>query len=124
MLDNLAALYVGHDDHTRAALTRFAKKLGLHLDIAREASAAVALAATHDYDAVLFDLGTAPQDGPDFYRALRGERPHLARRAVAITNEPPDEAVLRFLAEARCRWLLKPLNLGAVATAIERACAA
>lgn len=117
----MTALLVEGEEPTRERVVRLARRTGLRLDVAADGAGGLELARAHDYDAVLFDLALAGGEGPAFYGALRRERPALAQRAVALTADVSAEWVQRFLAEARCRWMLKPLDPWSLATAIGRA---
>jgi CheY-like chemotaxis protein len=123
-LENLLVLLVDDDEELRKLLGRWAKWSGLRLDTAADGAAGLSLARATSYDVVLFDLRMPEMDGPTFFRALKHEQPELARRAVALTGDVSADFVQRFLAEARCRWLLKPFEFQDVARAIERAWAA
>lgn len=123
-LKNIFALLVDDDEQMRTVLGHWAKWTGLRLDTAAGGAEALSLVRANPYDVVLFDLRMPEMDGPSFYRALKRERPELARRAVALTGDVSADFVQHFLAEARCRWLLKPFDLQDVARAIEGAWAA
>ena len=123
-LKDLLVLFVDDDEELRKLFGRWAKWAGLRLDLAADGVAALTLARAKPYDVVLFDLRMPKMDGPTFYSELKRERPELARHAVALTGDVSAEFVQRFLAEARCRWLLKPFEFQDVARAIEGAWAA
>lgn len=86
--------------------------------------AATLLAAEH-FDLLAVEVKASPDDdGLRFLRHLQGTAPHLGRRTVAISAEPPQLVQLQLDAIGICEIVLKPVHeeeiLAAVIDCLDR----
>jgi CheY-like chemotaxis protein len=117
---SLTVLVVEDDDDNRELLAEFLRLEGHVVEAVADAEAALQLASTRSFDAVVADVGLPRMDGLELARLLRSRTPGLAVVAVSGYGDGPE------LVEARGRWVdavvVKPADparlLAAIAGAV------
>jgi two-component system NtrC family sensor kinase len=66
---------------------------------------------SNEFDVILCDFRMPNFSGMDFYRRIRSERPHLARKVIFITGDTANLATRRFIEENNLTILEKPFEL-------------
>lgn len=83
---------------------------GYRIDVAASGTAALAMVAADDYDAMVSDVRMPDMDGMVLYRGLRDIRPELAGRLVMVTGDTLSPSVEAFLAETGLPCIEKPFT--------------
>lgn len=111
-------LLVDDEETIRRALSRFFTRRGWSVTEAEHGGRALEQLrdAAHPYDLVISDVKMPEVSGIELHAALRASRPEVLDRVLFCTGEVESPAVAAFLAETRCRVLLKPFDLRTLAT--------
>jgi signal transduction histidine kinase/ActR/RegA family two-component response regulator len=113
-------------DDEPAVVRALARVLRDHYRVASESTVEQALAriARETFDIVLCDLMMPDGGAERLCRELERSAPEVARRVILVTGGATSEAARRFLAGASQPLLEKPLDLSALAAAVDRLSAA
>jgi CheY-like chemotaxis protein len=121
------------DERTiRVALRRYFERRGWELDEAEDGRAGCerllgvdgGTATSRPYDVIICDLKMPGMSGIELHRRLETERPELLERLLFSTGDTASAEAAVFLDRTRCPVLEKPFELLALATAVDRLCAA
>jgi PAS domain S-box-containing protein len=80
------------------------------VDVALDATAALAMLRDAPYDVILVDMKMPKLDGAGFYAELARQHPALARRVIFLTGDGLSSATAAFLAAVSPPFLEKPLK--------------
>jgi signal transduction histidine kinase len=92
---------------------------GYVVDRAADGEEALMKVKARPFDFVICDLKMPRRDGKEFYRALSGAAPGLARRVLFVTGDIAGTDAEAFFGETGCRWLAKPFRLGDLLRAVK-----
>ena len=107
--ENVRLLVVEDDNAIREFLNRGLEESGYQVDVARDATTALALAAETVYDAFIIDLGLPDMDGLDLIAKCRAQG-HSAPVLILSARRSVDERV-RGLEQGGDDYLTKPFAL-------------
>ena len=83
---------------------------GYDVEICNTADGALEKLRESRFDLVLSDLNMPGIDGRGFYEAITRDHPHLAERTGFVTGDTMGRASQKFLGEADCPYLEKPVS--------------
>jgi CheY-like chemotaxis protein len=90
------------------------------IDVAVDATAALAMLRTSAYDVILLDMKMPKLDGAGFYAELERAHPALVRRLIFLTGDGLSQATTSFLAAVSPPALEKPFKPGEVREIVQR----
>ncbi|HLM69749.1 MAG TPA: PAS domain S-box protein, partial [Longimicrobium sp.] len=120
---SLRILVVDDEETVRRVVARYLQRRGHTVDEAAGGEAALALIGARgggEYDAILSDLRMPGLQGTQLLARLRAKNPALERRLVFMTGDTAREEAGRIAEEAGVPVLAKPVDLKALAAALER----
>jgi CheY-like chemotaxis protein len=111
-------LIVDDEETIRQALARFYKRRGWAVTQAEDGSRAFEwlVRGSEPFDLVISDMKMPGFSGIELHAALSEMRPELLDRLLFCTGEVESAAVATFVAHTNARVLLKPFDLGTLAT--------
>jgi CheY-like chemotaxis protein len=111
-------LIVDDEETIRQALARFYKRRGWAVTQAEDGSRAFEwlIRGAEPFDLVISDMKMPGFSGIELHAALSEMRPELLDRLLFCTGEVESAAVATFVAHTNARVLLKPFDLGTLAT--------
>jgi two-component system NtrC family sensor kinase len=96
---------------------------GLRVDVAESGPAALDCIAGSEYDLILTDLRMPKMDGPDLYRKLEEQYPHLCDRVIVVTGDTLHAAASDFLERTGLPMIEKPFEPSEVSRLVAAALA-
>ncbi len=118
----LRILVVDDEETVRRVVVRFLNRRGHAVDEAPDGEAALALIEAQgggEYDAILSDLRMPGLQGTQLLARLKARDPALERRLVFMTGDTARVEAERLIEEAGVPVLAKPVDLKALAAALE-----
>jgi len=101
-------LVVDDEKDIAAALAEILSLDGHDVDTAESGLAALECIAESDYDLILTDLRMPNMDGPELYRRLQEQYPHLCDRVIVVTGDALHAAASGFMKERGLPTIVKP----------------
>ena len=112
-------LVVEDEAPLRAILTEILTGLGHTVDAAATGQAGLRRLEEGSYDLIALDLKLPDTDGKAIWRWLRSHNPALAARVTFMTGDTMSEDTQKFLQEAGCPVLSKPLAIDQIARMVD-----
>jgi CheY-like chemotaxis protein len=112
------ALVVEDNADSAAVLSRFLTTLGYAVEIARNGTEALAVAASFTPDVVFIDIGLPGLDGWQVARALRSANGATVR-LIAVTGRSSENDLLQSRAAGFDHHLIKPLDYDALKSMLD-----
>ncbi len=94
------------------------RELGVYVDVATEGRTFMEYASTRNYHLIIVNTSLPDFTLDTFYRWLKARRPELVSRLVICVDEIPRAEVLKNLEEDGVIFLLKPVTLDIIETAV------
>lgn len=107
-------LLIDDDTSILTILQKVLSQENLALDCADSARKAVQMLARDDYNLILSDIRMPEFDGKQLFAFLEQHQPHYLQKVVFLTGDTGNPETMRFLEEARCTYLTKPLDIPAL----------
>lgn len=102
-------LVIDDEEDVADLIGEILRREGYQVETAESGEEGLALATTHDYDAILTDMNMPGISGRGFYEALGRRRPELLERVAFVTGDTMSPSVREFLDHAGCEYLEKPI---------------
>jgi CheY-like chemotaxis protein len=122
MSDAGEVLVVDGDASIRSLLAVVVRMLPRRPVVAADGRSAVALLATHSFDALVLDLILPEMSGSDVLQFVAGHAPELLARTIVLTTLPANRWALLDEARACAAVLRKPVSLDELQTALHSCC--
>ena len=116
---SLSILVIDDDDTLRETLADFFEGLGHQVRTAATATAGRQAAAAHSPDVALVDLRLPDADGLRLLEAIRADDPEVG--VIFLTGHADVPTAVRAMREGAVDFLQKPVDLTALAAAVDRA---
>ena len=113
-----AVLIVDDDERFAATLAQALARRGFTTQVAHDAAAAIAGAASAEPDAAIVDLKLGVDDGLALIEPLRREHPRM--RIIVLTGYASIATAVKAIKLGADDYLAKPVTAAAVAAALER----
>lgn len=101
-------------------ISRVLQREGYTVDTADEASKAVDLVKTKNYDVILLDIKMPEMDGIEFYYYLKSISQLLLDKVIFITGDMMSADTLRFLEKTGAIYIPKPFDADALREVVKR----
>ncbi len=109
-----AVLLIDDDPSILIILKKALSQEDLALDCAESARRAVQMLARDDYHLILSDIRMPDFDGKQMFAFLEEHQPHYRGRVVFLTGDTGNPDTMKFLEEAQCPYLSKPIDIPAL----------
>ena len=116
---SLSILVIDDDDTVRETLADFFQSLGHQVRTAATATAGRQAAAAHSPDVALVDLRLPDADGLRLLETIRADDPEVG--VIFLTGHADVPTAVRAMREGAVDFLQKPVDLAALAAAVDRA---
>jgi DNA-binding NtrC family response regulator len=117
--DAIRLLCVDDDESFRKVLAGELRRLGLLVDEAEDAEAAIAALDSQSYDVALVDLNLPGMSGEDLIKAVRERSP--STECIVLSGHGTIDSAVRTLKDGAYDFLTKPCNLEELEAVIRRA---
>lgn len=101
-------------------ISRVLQREGYAVDTADEASKAVDLVKTKNYDVILLDIKMPEMDGIEFYYYLKNISQLLLDKVIFITGDMMSADTQRFLEKTGAIYIPKPFDADALREVVKR----
>ena len=117
----MKSFLIVEDDATLSKLTEvlIRNKYGeVHVSQAFNGQEALEKTRTRDYTVIITDLAMPEMSGEAFYKVLKNESPHLAKRILVISAYM-DTPQASYIIEEKCACITKPYEIKTLYSAID-----
>jgi len=114
-------LVVDDEKMIRDYLEHMLRECGHHVDVERNARAAVKRLRNEKYDVILADIKMPGMNGREFYQVLQEIGTHLVDRVIFMTGDIIGEESLSFLKNTEVRHITKPFEENSLKVLISEA---
>jgi CheY-like chemotaxis protein len=117
----LTILLIDDEPSLARGLARLLRRDGHTVDTVANGRLALAKVDERTYDLILSDIRMPEVDGPNLYRLLERQHPHLCQRLIFLTGDTLEPTTWDFLEENGMPCLTKPFTLAEIRRIIQRA---
>jgi len=104
-------LIIDDEPNVQEVLAKSLASRGYTVETAGDGEQGLARLAASEFDVILCDFRMPNFSGMDFYRRIKSDRPHMARKIIFITGDTANLATRRFIEENDLTILEKPFEL-------------
>jgi CheY-like chemotaxis protein len=101
-------------------VSRVLQREGYKVDTADEASKAMDLLDTGDYDVILLDIKMPDMDGIELYHYIKNISEEMVKKVIFITGDVMSLDTQRFLEKTRSVYIPKPFDADALRDVVKR----
>lgn len=112
-------LFLATTQEVSRAIAAMLESNDFHVTRSDDSRHAASLLAAEHFDLLAVEVKASPDDdGLRFLRHVHGTVPHLGRRTVAISADPPQHVQLQLDAIGICEIVLKPVHEDEILAAV------
>lgn len=104
-------LLIDDDENILAVLGKVLSAEKFELDMASTGRDAILKLGREDYDLILSDIRMPELDGKQLFEFIEQNMPEYKGRVIFLTGDTGNPETMKFLEEANCPYLTKPIEI-------------